>query len=292
MRSDPMSSARYPIVLLLGVMSVSGALAAGVYEGQAAANYESSFCTSRANEYFAPLERMKPPIHVPATGRLGFGPKDLRLHIVTSPLLTRKERIGFVLRGELGGRRRIPLDWTALVRLSEVSASGRVLRVVRELMRPVGTVGGDGIVLGAKIPRLIAFYRVDLAFESSRGKRLGSFREYFRGVRARFGARLETDRRVYPPESEATARWINGGTTWIGVGEGFAIQHLVDGQWIRAPFSPSGPWTLGLIRVSPGVSRCFTFAIPADAPRGNYRVSKSVFYISPRELIAPFMVSK
>jgi hypothetical protein len=90
----------------------------------------------------------------------------------------------------------------------------------------------------------------------------GSVRIGVRPARVSPGGRVRF--RVECPGAEGT-----------GYGEPFKVQQDIAGTWVRASFSPSGPWFEDLLGVQPGgVGRWESIRVPADAEPGLYRVRR------------------
>jgi hypothetical protein len=259
---------------------------------RAETRYASPFCKAQLNPHVQRLEDMRPAEHLPKEGRLGFGPKGLELRLLGPPVRHRKEFVGFILQADNLSRGLARLDWRAVLSAHEVTATGRVLRELEQSERRIAFARSHkSMRLGILMPKIPAFYRLEVRFESRRGQRLGEFRTYVHGARPQFEARLELDQKEYLPGTSFMARWVNSGTTIVGIGHGLKIEQFDGVQWTRAPFSPSGFSTLNRLDVTPGASMCFPFAIPPEAQAGRYRVMKTVHYLSKDyKLMAEFRV--
>ncbi len=69
----------------------------------------------------------------------------------------------------------------------------------------------------------------------------------------------------------------NNSSLRIEFGEEFSVQRKLSGGWIRAPFSPHGPWFEGQLGLPPGrAGTLSTFAVPSNAASGLYRAVKPI----------------
>lgn len=93
---------------------------------------------------------------------------------------------------------------------------------------------------------------------------------------------LVTNRNQLTPGDLLAARVVNRGEEKVGYGREFVIQRYFEGQWMRDPASPDGPWPKVLKIVDRGsAGQCYRFAIPADQPSGRYRITTHVRVRSP-----------
>jgi hypothetical protein len=254
------------LLLLFALPAGAGAL---VYEP------EPPFCKPHVvRDHLAPLGRL-PKLHGPGEGgRIGFGPRNLRL--LTGPrLLVGGGRVGFALR--LEQRRSLNLPWTAVTSLVPLSRKGRPLAPPRRKVERVGYLrahGGDEFVF--EVPDGYAIYRLMTVFRDAAGQKLGRFGTYYRVVDPVIWARLNLSALSFRAEQSVFARVENLGTQSAFYGVDFLIERLEGDTWQRAPESPTGPWILLGITTPGGMTgRCSRFWIPPTMPPGRYRMVKS-----------------
>lgn len=258
---------------LLIATALPGRAAAIAYEP------EPAFCeTSTLRDFLAPLERL-PKLHQPSeSGRIGFGPSNLRLRTVPQ-LVVGGGRIGFTLG--LEQRQPLSLRWTATTTLVEVDHRGRPVADPRQSVTRVGALKAfNGDRFQFKVPEDPAFYRVTIAFHNAGGKKLGAFGLYYRIVRPINRAKLTTNAPSYRPGSTVFARVENYGNLPVTYGVGYTIEKLEGATWMEAPESPRGATILILLHSLPGQSgRCNAFGIPPTMAPGTYRISKEVGHV-------------
>ncbi|MGV1047937.1 MAG: immunoglobulin-like domain-containing protein [Solirubrobacterales bacterium] len=136
-----------------------------------------------------------------------------------------------------------------------------------------------------------AFYRVDISFADSLGRRLATFSQYFRIVPVRRSARLLLDRNTVTAGAPLIWRTANTGTTGLVLGRAFEIDHLVEGKWQLDPITPESFLQDATGLAAGAVSECQRLPLPSDFAPGQYRLMKSVLLGgADRELTALFSV--
>jgi hypothetical protein len=221
-----------------------------------------------------------PKLHAPPeSGRLGFGPSNLRFSF-HPPLLLGGAAPGF----DLSLYKRSPAvhpGWKVTATLSQVDWKGRVLKVVDVAKRKLTTVNreqGDDfeVVAGAGV------YRLTVVFLSRTGRKLGGFGTYYRVVPLTRHVRLGLDADSYQPEDTLLARVEDFGTTAVVYVVPYAIERFEEEGWVKAPESPEGPRIRPLLYSLPGASGpCEGFRIPASMPPGLYRMKQEVAFVFP-----------
>jgi hypothetical protein len=179
--------------------------------------------------------------------------------------------------------------------LHRVDEEGRELGTVARIHRRLGQVE-DLDLLQFSFPATLGFYRIDVAFESLRGRKLASYEEYFRVIPRRVKLRVAVSKPVFDRGEIAYARVLNLGTVAAELRPGLLVERKEDGKWIREAKPPVSAksikqfrWTLFGGRASP----CVAFSIPADTPPGALRFTASALVFGKfhrRELTAPFAV--
>jgi hypothetical protein len=252
--------------------------------GAPGANAEASvFCHERfVRDYEAPLRDM-PGAHPPPRGELPFGPRNFGIHrIHLSPLALDGASFGYRFGGKNEGYRVLDLGWHVVATFRSVSAQGRVRRVlgVREWRaRRVKDLDPLQLSLPAERP---GFFRVDLRFETLKGRRLASYRDYFRVLRRSTDVGIEIDGQSFHPGEAIFARVANrgAGTVW-GAGE-FELERDEGDGWLQVALSPT-PESVRRIRwlIGPGeAGPCHRLELPAAAGPGVYRLSMPIYVVN------------
>lgn len=240
------------------------------------------FCKPETvHDYLAPFKRM-PKLHAPPeSGRLGFGPSNLRFSF-HQPMLVGGGAPGF----DLSLFKRSPAvhpRWEMTAMLSQVDWKGRVLEVVDEARRKVITVNRErGAGVDFEVGSAPSVYRLTVVFRSRTGQKLGGFGAYYRVTPVTQHARLGLDADSYHPEGTLLARVEDFGTTFVAYGVPYVIERFDGESWTEAPESPKGPWIMPLLFSFPGTSGpCSGFQIPTSMPSGLYRMKKEVEFAFP-----------
>ena len=238
--------------------------------------------TSFALDYLQPLNEMTPIQEPPASGRLPFGPRGLRLEGPLRPLVVGDGSVGFRIRDEAIQQLR-HLDWLVETRLSKVNGRGEIVANLGVKGRMLGSVlGGDIGEFAHRLSGDPAFYRMDISF-FERGTRhfLGEYSTYARLVSPKVDVRVVIENRMVLPGEFAKARLINFGTVPFvsrAYDFGFTVQAFTGTRWVHVPENPSrGPvpkrewWSLGGGAETRG---CLRYLVPAGQPPGLYRFVK------------------
>lgn len=264
-------------VLMLLVLALAAPLGSA-----AAAEPELAFCEGKTlHDYLAPFKRM-PKLHAPPeSGRLGFGPSNLRFSF-HQPMLVGGGAPGF----DLSLFKRSPAvhpRWEMTAMLSQVDWKGRVRKVVDEARRKVITVNRErGAGVDFEVGSAPGVYRLTVVFRSRTGQKLGGFGAYYRVTPVTQHARLGLDADSYHAEGTLLARVEDFGTTVVAYGVPYVIERFDGESWTEAPESPKGPWIMPLLFSFPGTSGpCSGFQIPASMPPGLYRMKKEVEFVFP-----------
>jgi hypothetical protein len=236
----------------------------------------SAFCRATViRDYLAPLDRLPKPHSPGPGGRLGFGPRSIRLRPLPS-LLVGGGTIGYKLFLSKGAQAQHP-DWTVVTTLERVSWRGRSAETHNHARRHVTTVSrtheaGEEF----RVNRYAFPYLLTVVFRNQAGKELGEYGFYFRVVDATANARFGLSAPSYRPGSTVFARIENFGSSPATYGAPYAIERLEGTAWVKAPESPKGPWILPLYWTLAGMTErgCHGFWIPPTMPPGRYRISK------------------
>lgn len=252
-----------------------------------------SDCKSQVGvPYFEPLSKMKPVHRVPRSEKLGFGPKQLRIQPMGWGVVEGNREIGFALRRDgISASRPIDVNWgvrTTLTRADRSGAKGKLLATRDEHAE---TLFADDLdeEFSFTVSRRPAFYKVQIAFFSSAGERLGSFAEYFRVVKRRPAVVLGLAKTRLHVGERLVWRVENRGTTFASFGLTYSIERYQDGAWTVDPVSPDG-FTLPALSIGPGLTEECP-AVKLDNP-GHYRFRKPVSIAGERsrELAVDFHV--
>jgi hypothetical protein len=273
-------------LVLAGLVAVPGAAAEGAAD-----------CRERfVRDYEAPLREM-PGLRPPPQGELPFGPRNFGIHrIERSPIALQGANFGYRFGGKNGGYRVLDLGWHVKATFRSVSPDGRVRRLlgVKEWReRRVKDLDPLQLSLPAEHP---GFFRVDLRFERLDGRRLGSYRDYFRVLRRSTDVGLGVEGMSFHPGESVYARIVNAGAGWIRTKGEFGVQREEGGTWVDVPRAPTAESVRRITTlIAPGeYGNCHRYDLPADAAPGRYRFSARAFVVNElkmRTVTAPFEVS-
>jgi hypothetical protein len=261
------------------VVVAIAALALSIAVPAAAVTYETAptaFCRATVlRDYLAPLERL-PKLHSPSpSGRLGFGPRSIRLQPLPS-LLVGGGTIGYRLFLSKGAPAQHP-NWTVVTTLARVNWRGRTAETHNHARRHLTTISrSHGAGEEFRVNRYAFPYLLTVVFRNAAGKELGEYGFYFRVVDATANARFGLSAPSYRPGSAVFARIENLGSSPVSYGAPYAIERLEGATWAKAPESPKGPWIMPLYWTAAGMTEkgCRGFWIPPTMPPGRYRISK------------------
>jgi hypothetical protein len=214
-----------------------------------------------------------PKPHQPsATGKVGFGPKSLRLWSAPALVFGGGE-VGFALK--LAHSTGLSLPWSAKASLVEVNGNGRPNGEPRWRAKRVGWLDPSrGEMFSFEVSGEPAFYRATIAFHGASGQRLGKFSSYYRVMPADQEARLSLNATANRPGTSVVARLENFGSVPMTYGAGYRIERLEGSTWGLAPESPRGP-VIAIAYVTPpgrSGSTCLYFSVPDSMPAGRYRM--------------------
>ena len=262
---------------------LAGIALAGLAGAPAAAAEGPVFCHERfVRDYEAPLRQM-PAAHPPPQGELPFGPRNFGIHpIGLSPLALEGASFGYRFGGKNEGYRVLRLGWQVKATFRAVARDGRVRRVLGVKSwraRRVKDLDPLQLSMPAAHP---GFFRIDLSFETLSGRRLGSYRDYFRVLRRSTDVGVEIDGQSFHPGEAIFARIGNrgAGTVW-GTGE-FELEREEGASWLQVPLAPT-PESVRRIRwlIGPGeAGSCHRLELPSTAGPGVYRLSMPIYVVN------------
>jgi hypothetical protein len=244
-----------------------------------AVTYETApaaFCRATVlRDYLAPLDRLPKPHSPGPSGRIGFGPPNIRIQPLPS-LLVGGGTIGYKLFLSRGAHAQHP-NWTVITKLARVNWRGRIAETHNYARRHVTTISRSlGAGVEFQVNRYAFPYLLTVVFRNQAGKDLGEYGFYFRVVNVTAAARFGLSAPSYRPGGTVFARIENLGSSPVSYGAPYAIERLDGAAWVKAPESPGGPWILPLYSTAGGMAEngCSSFWIPPTMPPGRYRISK------------------
>lgn len=278
------------------LLCFAGLALAGLVVVPAAAAEAPAFCHQRfVRDYEAPLREM-PRQHPPPKGELPFGPRNFSIHrIGNRSIALQGADFGYRFGGKNEPARVLDLRWHAKATLRAVDSKGRVRRLlgVRQWrVKRVKELDPLQLSFPAEHP---GFFRVDLLFETLSGRRLGSYRDYFRVLRRSTDVGLRLSGTSFHPGEVAFVEIANRGAGWISGRGDLALERDEGGIWASVPLPPT-PESVRDIRwlIGPGeAGGCERLSLPADLTAGLYRFSAPVYVVDDKEqraLQAPFEV--
>lgn len=260
------------IWLLLALAAATTACGAG-----------NGFCqTAVLRDYYKPLKHL-PAMHPSPLGEhLPFAPPRIGLSRLSGQQLQvgAGER-GFTLSFDPYETNRVSpsrrLDWQVTARLVSLDKRGKARAVVGKVERRVERLrptseGFHGLKFDFDLPGKPAVYRLEIAFESKSGKRLGRFGEYIRVLRPSLDVGISLNATSYHRGETLRATLENRGGAFLSFGLSRLIEYWDGNAWTQPVAFPGGPVpAIGLL-LGPGESAsCWSVAIPPDAVPGTYR---------------------
>lgn len=288
------------IWLLVGALAASlAAASASDLRDAAADTHSGGFCKPEASvrDYLGPLGRFPQTKGFPESGRLRGGPKTLRVFPPRERLIA-IGRDQFEARGALGHeppRPPAPLGWWVSSRLERIVDGGgdedRIVKAKRQYVATVNSFRTRNFGFGSHVAPGV--YRLDVSFQSKRGRPLSEYQEYFRAVKAHSNLKLSTNPSNLSPGAAGFLRIENYGTVSASYSYQYRMWRVGDGRKSEVPSSPqvySGDRPL--VRAG-RTGKCIQFSVPADAQAGDYQVGLEATDPLSSErvlLLAPFRV--
>jgi hypothetical protein len=259
---------------------IGGLLVALCLGGGSAAKADSKGAMSSCddsvvvNNYLAALEGLPKQRGFARSGKLGFGPGALRIYPPRTQLivagLDRIESSGMLSNRSHSTQ---ALRWVAESRLERLDGQGVPVRRVKAKEQRIGTVAAFAhrqFGFGGDIAPGI--YRLQVSFSKNRAL-LGTFREYFRVVKARSSLHLRAPSNEVPAGSTIALRVENRGTVsstysfyphlYAPDGSEVPVDHGIGGD--VKPLLPAG-----------ALSSCIEIPLPDSLSAGDYRVKLDV----------------
>ncbi|MBS1677149.1 MAG: hypothetical protein JST08_07170 [Actinobacteria bacterium] len=245
-----------------------------------AATTAAPFCSSPVvDNYWAPIERMRPIPAVPEGGALPFAPAGMTL-AATGPqrVLLGGSTIGFRLTNGAPATAAKPrrLNWTVLERLIRFTGKGQNLhqeglKRIDLKQLPAGKHRG----LTFPIPDGPAIYSLEVTIQNRRGRLLGRYGEYIRVVERKVDAGLSLaayDKVV--PGSYLESCFENHGTAAV-TPTGTNLEHLEGGAWRPVVVGPQySPVQSPIQRtLGPGEAERIATLVPPNARPGLYKLN-------------------
>lgn len=262
------------IVMVCAVLGVKA-----VYADTPSTTGDPGFCKVKvAHDYLAPLRQMSPLHHVPASGKLPFGPKGVSIYALGKGLRVGRGAIGFAFSDSAVNYRR-RLNWVVRTELASVDSKGRPSSLIAAKVRHIGVrkiaqVTGQRFVVASQP----AYYRVTIEIRKENGHLLGVYGQYYRVVAPRFEVKSVVNNEAVVPGETVFARIENTGTETVTADSQAEIERFTEGRWEAI----SSVTALGL---KPALKRqvlggevgsCFAYKVPLDQGAATYRFSDSV----------------
>jgi hypothetical protein len=256
-------------VLVIGALS----------QASFAMRLENASCgkSRSARDFLAPLEKMQAIHRLPASGKLPFGPAGFNV-TAGERLIVGRGAAGFDFSDEAIEQRR-NVGWRLAATLYRVSGTGKPVSRVARIERRLGMVEGSQLKpLLLFVSGVPALYRADLKiWKAGTNRLLGSYSEYYRGMRPSKDVRLTIEEPNVAPGDTARARLVNFGTLPIESSSytfGVSVRHLDGSRWVPVAESPPrGPVVKRMQILEPGMEArgCLRYLVPEDEPPGKYR---------------------
>jgi len=267
------------------------ALVLAVLPTAAAADAGAPICNGDdAVDYAAPLTGM-PGAHPLPEGELPFGPRNFSVETLGwSHVALVGSSIGYSFSGKNSPYRVLDLGWRTRATAWAVDRDGRVRRKLGSRGWKVGKVKElSKLTLSFPADRP-GFVRVDVRIATLAGRRLGTYRDYFRVLARSNEVTIATDRSTVHPGEAIVGQVENRGAGSISGRSGLLeVERFAGGTWEAVPQPPSPESITGYgLFLGPGeASRCHRYLIPAEAPPGAYRLATTVRIanLSRKELI-------
>ncbi len=238
------------------------------------------FCSSPVvDNYWAPIERLRPIPPVPEGGVLRFAPAGTTLG-ATGPqrLLVGGSSIGFRLSngGPATSARPRRLDWVVLERLIRFTGKGHDLHPAGLKRIDLGQLpAGKHRGLTFPIPGTPAIYSLEVTIQNHRGRLLGRYGEYIRVVERKVDAGIALaayDKIV--PGSYLESCFENHGTASV-TPTGTSLERFDGSAWRPVVVGPQySPAQSPIQRtLGPGEAEKIATLVPPNARPGLYKLN-------------------
>lgn len=269
------------------IVVAAAALWAGLLSVAPAAGIpREQFCAPQELVRYGPPPGLPPLRAVPTSGKLGFGPGQLRL--VAPPEFSELDGMASTTQGirfellSVGRRGRLKLGWQVESRLTVIGGTGKSGKLGGARLQRVAGVGARGTKLGFRPGTVRAgLYRIDLIFRAEDGERLGRYSEYVNVVAPVSEYHLALSGSAFVPGEAVFARLHNEGTEGLRSEDDYSVDRFENGTWVPVLSQPAV--AVGTSATPPGMSGdCdVTYVIPGDARPGTYRLTKGLFTTRP-----------
>jgi hypothetical protein len=267
------------LTIVAGAAIPIGAGAAKKHAKKKTATTTAPFCSAPVvDNYYAPLEKLKPIPAVPEGGVLPFAPEGTTLG-VTGPqgILVGGSSIGLRLTNAVAAPTVAPrLNWVVLERLIRFSADGsRIhpagLKRIDLKQLPAGKHRG----LTFPLTSTPAIYSLEITIQNNRGRLLGRYGEYVRVVERTIdvGITLSAYDNVIPG-GYIESCFENHGSASI-TPTGTSLEHLENGAWHPVAVGPQySPAQTAIQRtLGPGEAERIGTLVPPNARPGLYKLN-------------------
>lgn len=271
-RALVLSATALACVLLL-LSGVAPALAGGDGEMNPACG------DATVRDYLAPLRRMRDLREIPDSGQLPFAPRGVLLRVSDDGLRVGPGAIGFALVDNAVDQDR-RLNWRITAKLVRVDRAGRPGRLLKARAWHLGTVDlrDDVEAMRLAVDGRPSFYRIDITFGTTGGKRLGSYAEYFRVVRRSVDVDLALSSKSIQQGQSLRARVENRGTESVVPASLTYLEQFEDHEWrsVSSHLTPGlRPWIRAVLPAG-RAARCVEIRIPTEQRAGPYRIINKV----------------
>jgi invasion protein IalB len=288
MRRRGTKNARFAgVAIVTAALLAAGAPATGAAAKQSGAGKPKAktranapFCSAPVvNNYWGPVEKLRPIPAVPEGGALRFAPAGTTL-APTGPqgLLLAGSNIGFRLtNGAPATEAASPqLNWIVLERLIRLTDEGRRLhpeglKRIDLKQLPAGKHRG----LTFAIPATPALYSLEVTIQNHRGKLLGRYGQYVRVVNrvVNVGLTLSATDKVAPGTNIESCFENHGSATVTPTGTN--LEYLENGSWRPVVVGPQYSPSQSTIQRTLGAGEAEKIAtlVPPNAKPGLYKLN-------------------
>jgi hypothetical protein len=256
------------------------------YAGAELRGYSTPKCKRHVVvDYTRPFRRLEPAHPAPKSEVLPFAPRNLRITNTTSGnVLSGGGWFGYVLRATSASVAGMSLNWRVKVKLSQLTRTGRIQRVVKAKRWTFRTVHNlRSLDFSIDLSPKVALYRYVIEFQRLNGRRLAQFSEYVRAVKPRLRTELTLSANIYRTSDELRMQIVNPGTESVAYGEDLAVEMLSPTGWTPADVLRPIPLRKSLKTLGPGeAAQCEGRQFLSTAQVGQYRIKRMFSPLSMR----------